>query len=289
MRELVEFESEGATLRGWIDLPDGLGPYPAVVATGGYNGVKEFLLYHPYPEVFRAAGIAVLVYDHINCGESDGEPRNELDPFKQQRGYRDAISYLWNRADIDETRIGIWGTSYAGGHVLEVAATDRRVKAVVSQAMTISGHGNSLRRNSPAGYVDLHRRIALDRAARARGEAPEYVQAFGDESDTMKHQNATPPEFKERWVNRTTLRSLEFYDYYEPAAFIERIAPTPLLMIVPTGDTMTPAEDALSAYNRALEPKEILLVPGEHYAVYEEHFEVTSTRARDFFVRCLRP
>jgi cephalosporin-C deacetylase-like acetyl esterase len=34
---------------------------------------------------------------------------------------------------IDPERIGIWGTSFAGGHVLVVAATDRRVRAIVSQ------------------------------------------------------------------------------------------------------------------------------------------------------------
>lgn len=287
MREPISFVSEGATLRGWIDLPGSPGPHPGVVLTGGFATVKEIYDYHPYPRVFCEAGMAVLVYDHINCGDSDGEPRRELDPLKQQRGYRDAISYLVNRDDIDPDRIGIWGTSYSGGHVLAVAAADRRVKCVVSQAMTISGHGNTLRRNSPAGYVDLHRRWAADRAARARGEAAETVPAFAPDSDSVKHMAKVPPELKANWRNEITLRSLEMYDEYEPAAFIERIAPTPLLMIIPTGDVMTPAEDALSAFNRALEPKQLLLVTGGHYAVYEEHFEATSSAARDFFVRHL--
>ena len=86
-----------------------------------------------------------------------------------------------------------------------------------------------------------------------------------------------------------TLRSWELYDECEPAAFIDRIAPTPLLMIVPLDDTMTPAEDALSAYARALEPKRLVTVPGTHYAVYGEQFAHTSAAARDWFAEHLTP
>ena len=52
-------------------------------------------------------------------------------------------------------------------------------------------------------------------------------------------------------------------------------------------DTMTPAEDALHAYQRALEPKKLLTVPGTHYAVYDEQFARTSSAARDWFVEHL--
>ena len=77
-----------------------------------------------------------------------------------------------------------------------------------------------------------------------------------------------PEEHRRNWRNEITLRSWEHYDRYEPAAFIDRISPTPLLMIVGIEDAMTPAADALAAYARALEPKQLLLVPGGHYDVY---------------------
>ena len=73
------------------------------------------------------------------------------------------------------------------------------------------------------------------------------------------------------------------YDEYEPGMWISRVSPRPLLMIVPTGDRLTPSEDAFEAYNRALEPKRLVAVPGGHYAVYEEQFEVTSNAAIDWF------
>jgi uncharacterized protein len=281
---IVAFESEGRILRGWLELPGGEGPFPAVVMSSGFAGVKEGFLGNPFHRVVADAGFAVLLFDHANTGESDGTPRQEIDPVLQQRGYKDAITFLSDRDEIDAERIGIWGTSYSGGHVLAVAAHDRRVKAVVSQAMTISGHRNLLRRHTPASYQALRQSWAEERIRVARGEPPTLVPAFGADSESVRYQTARPPNERANWRNEVTLRTWELYDEYEPAAFIERIAPTPLLMVVPLGDTMTPAEDALEAYERALEPKRLVTVPGSHYAVYSEHFSSTSTAARDWFV-----
>jgi fermentation-respiration switch protein FrsA (DUF1100 family) len=285
--EDVEFSSEGRTLRGWLTLPDGVGPHPGVVMTGGFAAVKEGFLDHPYHQVLAAAGIAVLLYDHPNCGASDGEPRQELDPVLQQRGYRDAITFLAGDARIDADRIGIWGTSYSGGHVLAVAAADRRVRCVVAQAMTISGHTNLLRRHAPDAYAGLHRRWAADRLARARGEPPALVPAFAEGSESERFNLARPAAHRANWRNEVTLRTWELYDEYEPAAFIERIAPTPLLMIVAADDVMTPAEDSLAAYERAGQPKHLVVVPGGHYAPVTEQFGRTSAAARDWFLEHL--
>ena len=287
MREDVEFASEGECLRGWLSLPEGAGPHPAVVVTGGFGSVKEVFGHHDYPAVFCEAGLAVLTYDHANCGDSDGLPRQELDPVRQQRGYKDAITYLSALPEVDADRIGIWGTSYSGGHVLAVGATDRRVRCVVSQAMTISGRANLRGRHTPAALADLYRRFAEDRLSRLAGNPPAMVQAFADGSDTVRFMDGLPPEQRRNWQNQITLRSWELYAEYEPAAFIDRISPTPLLMIVPTDDTMTPAEDALAAYHRALEPKRLLTVPGDHYSVYTDHFRRTSEAARDWLLEHL--
>ena len=90
------------------------------------------------------------------------------------------------------------------------------------------------------------------------------------------------------WVNEVTLRSLELARAYEPAAYIRRIAPTPLLMIVATGDGLTPADLQQEAFNTAHQPKQLLLLPGGHYSVYTEHFERTRRAAADWFAQHLR-
>lgn len=289
MREDVEFQSEGVTLRGWLFVPEGDGPHPAVAMAPGFNAVKEAFLSYEFPRVFCEAGLAVLLWDHATCGDSDGEPRREIDPVRQQRGYQDAITYLATRPEIDAGRIGIWGTSYSGGLVLGVAAADRRVRCVVAQAFTVSGHDNLVARYTPERLAELYQAFDQDRLGRMRGEPPVVVQPFADDSDTMDHQRSLPPEHRANWRNEVTLRSWELYAEYEPAAFIERICPTPLLMIVPMGDTMTPAVDALAAYQRALEPKALVTVPGGHYSVYTDDFKTTSAAARDWLVTHLGP
>ena len=72
-------------------------------------------------------------------GASDGSPRQEVDPIAQIRDYRDAITFAETLPGTDPARIGVWGSSYSGGHVLIVAAIDRRVKCVVSQVPMVSG------------------------------------------------------------------------------------------------------------------------------------------------------
>lgn len=280
----VEFTSEGRTLRGWLIRPAREGVFSAVVMTSGFAGVIEGFLGNPFHTVMADAGMIVLLYDHANTGGSDGEPRQELDPVLQQRGYQDAITFLAARDDVDAGRIGIWGTSYSGGHVLSVAAHDRRVRAVVSQAMTISGHRNLLRRHPGEAYAALQRGWADERLRLAGGETPRLVHAFPDGSESVRYQAARPLEERRSWRNEVTVRTWELYDAYEPAGFIERISPTPLLMIVPSDDTMTPAQDAIDAFARAGEPKRLVTVPGTHYSVYSEQFERASSEARDWFV-----
>ena len=91
------------------------------------------------------------------------------------------------------------------------------------------------------------------------------------------------------WVNAITVRTVEYAGGYEPAAFIERISPTPLLMIVADDDTTTFTEEELEAYQRALEPKRLMLVRGGHHSVYSTHLAVTTAAAVEWFQQHLCP
>lgn len=88
----------------------------------------------------------VLLHDHRGFGASDGEIRHDIDPWQQIADWRYAISYLESLPEVDPGRIGLWGTSYAGGHAIVLGATDRRLRAVVAQVPTISGYEQGLRR-----------------------------------------------------------------------------------------------------------------------------------------------
>src|SRR2546430_10431149 len=107
----------------------------------GFSAVKEMYL-DSFAEVFAAAGLNVLVFDNRCFGASDGEPRQEIDPWAQVRDYRDAITYLHTLPEVDPGRIGIWGSSYSGGPVLVVAAIDRRVHGAGRPVPPLRGPGH---------------------------------------------------------------------------------------------------------------------------------------------------
>jgi cephalosporin-C deacetylase-like acetyl esterase len=68
------------------------------------------------------------VHDHRNFGATEGTVRHEIDPWHRIADWRRAISVLESSPELDAARTGVWGTRYAGGHVLVPGATDRRIR-----------------------------------------------------------------------------------------------------------------------------------------------------------------
>ena len=129
----IEFASEGAVLRGRLVLPSStMVCKPAVIMAHGTSATVEMVLIE-YAREFARAGIVAMVYDHRNFGRSSGEPRGEINPWVQCRGYLAALDFACDRPEIDPIRIALWGDSYSGGQVVAVAACDPRPCAVVAQ------------------------------------------------------------------------------------------------------------------------------------------------------------
>ncbi|WP_040740439.1 alpha/beta hydrolase, partial [Nocardia tenerifensis] len=138
-RSDIEFPSAGTTVRGWLYRPATTdGAVPVVVMAHGLGAVKEMRL-DAFAERFAAAGIAVVVFDYRHFGASDGEPRQVLSIGRQLADWTAAIDYAATLDGVDPSRIAVFGTSFSGGHVLRVAARDRRVAAVVSQCPFTDG------------------------------------------------------------------------------------------------------------------------------------------------------
>lgn len=291
MRKDIAFKTEdGVTLRGWHVVPDGRGPFPTIVMAHGFSAVKEMYL-DAYAEHFAAAGLAALVYDNRGLGASDGSPRQEIDPWRQIRDYRDAITFAETLAETDATRIGVWGSSYSGAHCMVVAAIDRRVRCVVSQVPLVAGLENARRLVRADRFAELRAMFDADRRARMAGEPPLTIPVVGPEGAPCALPTADSHEWMTRvgsdrapaWRNAVTLRSVEMFTEYEPAAHIAAISPTPFLMIVALADHLTVADLSLAAYQRALEPKRLVTLKGGHFGAYVEEFRESAGAARDWF------
>ena len=295
-RRDVEFSGEDVTLRGWFYPAEGAGSTaPVIVMAHGFSAVKEMYL-DRYAEAFAAAGLNALVFDNRNFGASDGEPRQEIDPIAQIRDYRHAITYAQSLPEVDRTKVGVWGSSFSGGHVLVLGAIDKRVGAVVSQVPLVSGYENVrslVRSDLIGGFREM---FDADREARGRGEAPAMVPVV-DKDPLAPSALPTPDSYQwftethelraPSWRNEVTLRTVEMLTEYEPGAWIHRIAPTPLLMLVARNDVLTPTELAIGAFGNAREPKKLVVLPGGHFDAYVNGFEESSVPATEWFVEHL--
>ena len=289
-RSDVEFEVDGGVkLRGWLYTPPGEGRRPAITMAHGYAGVKQHGL-EPFARAFAEAGFVVLLHDHRGFGASEGTPRHDIDPWRQIADWRRAISYLESLDVVDPARIGLWGTSYAGGHAIVLGATERRLRCVVAQVPTISGYEQGLRRVAPENVAAIEEAFADDDRAQLRGEAPRRqaivsadaaVAASYRARDAIDFYLQSLPEGV--WENNVTVRSTRAARMYEPGQWIARVSPTPLLMVVATHDAITLTDLELAAYERALQPKRLVTIEGGHFDPYLSQFQISSNAALEWF------
>ncbi|MEO0894117.1 MAG: alpha/beta fold hydrolase [Pseudomonadota bacterium] len=129
MRHEISFHSEGAELRG-VRFSHEDRSCPIVVMTHGTTATITMGIDIYAGRIFDA-GYDVLLYDHRNFGRSGGEPRQEINPWVQARGYRDAVSFL--RGSEDKRDIVLWGDSFSAGLALVAGALIENISAVIAQ------------------------------------------------------------------------------------------------------------------------------------------------------------
>lgn len=278
MRIDVSFSSSGLQCRGWLYRPEPPAPdrVPVVVMAHGFSAVKEMFL-EPFAERFVEAGLAVLLFDFRYLGGSEGEPRGRVLFPEQQEDYRNAITWVSRQEGIDPERIGIWGTSYSGGHVLHVAAFDRRVRAAVAQVPAVSVWRQILRSGGREVLDGLSAATTADRVARFEGRpsatlpvvAPPGQPCVLAAADAWDWFEKRAGSIAPTWRNEVTLESLEKMIEYDAANAIELIAPTPLLMIAAAQDSLISIDLVREVFARAGEPSELRVLDCGHFDVYD--------------------
>jgi uncharacterized protein len=152
-------------------------PVPIVVLAHGLGALKEACL-DRYAERFAEAGMAALVFDYRHFGSSTGQPRRLLDIRRQREDWAAAIAYARTLEGVDRDRVALWGSSFGGGHVLWVAAQDRRIAAAVVQCPFTHGLASAGR----LGLRSLPKVIALgirDRFAALRSAPGVQIEVAG--------------------------------------------------------------------------------------------------------------
>lgn len=177
-REDVSFRSGADRISAWLYRPEESDPRgaPLLVMAHGLGAVRTMRL-DAYAERFAAAGYACLVFDYRNFGDSDGAPRQLLDVGMQLADWSAAVDFAHTLAGVDRNRIGLWGTSFGGGHVIATAAR-LPVAAAVAQCPFTDGIA-SARTIAPLTTARISLLALRDLAAARLGNPPVMVAAAG--------------------------------------------------------------------------------------------------------------
>jgi dienelactone hydrolase len=188
--------------------------------------------------------------------------RARLIPMKQVEDYRNAISYLQGEPGVDPDRIGIWGSSFAGGNSIVVAALDSRVKAISIQVPAIAGKG------VPEGPVGLSGPLLQDAIKRAReGQGATQETGFSVRRTIDAETNQMVREFR-------------------PFHYLKKIEKLPVQFIVAEKEQLfSNQQNAYAAAEVLTGPKKVISVEGiTHFEMYiDEAFEISSNAAADWF------
>ncbi len=280
----VRFKSGGVSCAGDLYTPSDQRSgerRPGVVVGHGFGVLKQSLI--EVGEFFGRAGYVTLAIDYRTFGESEGEPRGQLFPLNEVEDFRNAISYLQSREDVDPERIGIWGTSFGGAVVIYTAAVDLRVKAVVAQVPVVNGRRWMQALHSSAAWEELLRRLQEDRQRRYDGQEGARVPPTqrGGPDGIVPMDPRTMVVFQE-YTKRTgkalvtaealiTLESIEKVVEFYPEHVIHLIGPRPLYIVTTAGrDVIHLLDQIQDAYRKANEPRRLVLLPFEAYDLYWE-------------------
>ena len=283
-RTPVTIWSEGSRLSGEVIRPAKSGELrPAILLCHGWGGLQGHLA-ERYALPFAAAGYVCLVFDYRGWGASDGRVistpqapmlttageqeitvrviRELVDPIDQVADIRACLAWLLSEPGVDPARVGLWGSSYGGGHVIVVAGTDDRPQAVVAQ---IGGFGAP---EPNADFVAAQRRRAADKA-RAAIDPPvpqgvDGAPGLRGVPDIARQLFHTPIKAAEDVRVPTLFLDAEFEEYAAPEThgYIARVV----------------SRHAVS---------ERVTFPCSHYKVYDDYYDEALRLALDWFAKHL--
>lgn len=299
MIEDVEFHSEGAVLRGLLLRPDAPVSAPVVVMAHGFSATIRMVA-DEYAEVFRRSGFSVLLYDHRNCGASDGQPRQEINVWTQCRGYLDAIDFVRTLDGIDPDRIALWGDSLSGGEVLVAGAVSPHVAAVVAQIPVCGAEPPALE-PTEANFAAIRAGLSEWEGGSATTVGPlpvvssdqlgtpsmlEPIQAFRWFIEHGAHHGTG-------WINRATRVVPDMPVGFSPVLCAPFLAVPTLMMVAPADEMLHADYDvARLAYDLIPEPKQWYDIAGGHFGLLYHPsalFDEASSVQAAFLTQWLQP
>jgi pimeloyl-ACP methyl ester carboxylesterase len=293
-RESVGFESRGTHCSGWLYRPNEsmtTGEPPVVVMGHGFGATQRMGL-PAYAERFAERGLAALTFDYRTFGESDGRPRNLVDPFHHIEDYRAAISHARSLPNIDGDRLGVWGFSFAGGHALAAAAR-ANADAYIGQSPVADGLRTlvGLVRQKGLDYARITTTAGLrDLARKYTDRDPLYLPIVGEPDELAAlnvpganegFRSMVPDEMSEAEWNQCAARVFVQIGRYRPITETEYVD-CPALVVQGTEDRLA-AASAIDSMVARLDDVTRVRYDTTHFGPFTgEAFEQVAQREEEF-------
>jgi dienelactone hydrolase len=291
-REDVWFNSGHDRISAWLYRPASNGDAPLLVMAHGLGAVRTMRL-DAYAERFCAAGYACLVFDYRNFGDSEGAPRQLLDISMQLQDWTVAVAYARTLPGIDYSRIGLWGTSFGGGHVIATAARLPGIAAVVSQCPFTDSIA-SLGALSPLISARITGLAVRDLIAARLGRPPVMVPTAGNPGEVaLMNAPDAYPGFLKLVPDGTLLRNevaarigVKILSY-RPGRLAAKVT-CPILFCVCESDSVAPSGPT-RRYAATAPRGQIKLYPEGHFEIYVgDAFERVVADQLDFLDKNLK-
>jgi len=289
------FHVAGSRLAGKVLLPKGVKNPPAVVMAHGFGAEAAFGL-RPFAERFASRGMAVFIFDYRGFGESEGRVRHYVHPFRHVEDWQGAVENARAYNGVDGSRLGIWGTSFSGGHVIVTAARVPGIRAMVAQVPFVDGF-TVLSGMRPRIMAALTVAAVQDIVAMLRSREPRWVPLVGDpgtlaaldKPGTMEaFMQIVPEDLRAKWPNKTPARGLLLVPLYRPVRLAAQVA-CPSLVIAADNDNLIPVSAVVKTASK-IPNAQLVRLPVGHFDPYlGEIFEKTVALEADFFEKHLGP
>ncbi len=238
------FNSGTAQCVGDLYLPQDIECPPIIVMAHGFAAERSFRL-PAFAEKFCSQGVAVFLFDYRTFGDSEGTPRQWVHPTRQLQDWRAAISLVRSMSQVDGNKLALWGTSFSGGHVVNIAAEDHAVTAIIAQVPFVSGW-NLLKIQSLKDLTRLTGAAIIDSVRALFGAAPYEYPIVGREGE--KGIMNTPESYEgylklvsehTSWRNALPARVGLYIPWYSPLRNAGKVQ-CPALIIAATNDSLIP-------------------------------------------------
>jgi len=260
-----------------------------IVMGHGFGAQKDFGL-EPFALEFIKTGFAVFMFDYRCFGGSEGQPRNLISPTLHVEDWLSAIDYVLGGQlpGVSVDKIALWGSSFAGGHVIVAAATHAkkgRIGAVISQVPFSSGFASAMSLLPECGPIWLLKvtgAYLIDQIRTFMGLSRYYVPIVGSVEQTAilaspeaieEYPDLIPSKPRGGWKNKTPATIGIDMVLYFPISYASGVD-APTLVLLDTKDSLCPADNVRKMASE-IKSAEIKEFSSGHFGPYERLFGET--------------